>query len=153
MSPLGQRSMDIPLPPPPPPPLLPPLRAFVVIVNVPETHPIVTTALTLVEFEDEDIDRATIESQEFTTPTAAENGAPLMLYSPPVIEMAVGAVMPVIDTEFDEYDWESSALVTAVKPKVFGTVSAGSVKAKSDNCAVENVQFPVLSITQVVKTL
>ncbi len=72
-------------------------------------------------------------SHELAVPLAVVNTPLLMLYSPPLIEIIAGALVPARTIALDVYRVDSSALVTAVKLNALGIVSAGIAKPKRDN--------------------
>lgn len=93
----------------------------------------VSVVLLLVPYDGEDKDLSMMESQSCTTPLSVVNDAPLIEYSHPLTDIAVCVVMPDTTIVFEVYWVESSAFVREEKLNIFGTVSAGMAKAKSES--------------------
>jgi len=66
----------------------------VVDVNVSDTHPIIKTVLLAVELAADDVCLTFTVWPFVTVPAAVVQAPPLMLYSPPVTEMAAAELMP-----------------------------------------------------------
>jgi hypothetical protein len=130
-------SIDVPHPPPPPPgPLTTPppllLDDFVVILHTHIVHPIVRVIFLLVEYDAAESHLSMTESQRWVVPLSEVNAQPLILYSPPVTDIAVCHVMPDTMMALDVYIVENSVFDSVEKLNPSGMVSAGYAKAKSE---------------------
>ena len=102
-------------------------RGWVVTLNVPETPPMISVAVTIVEKLPDEVSLIWTVCPLVIVPAADVKAPPLIEYVPPLTEMAVAVLMPEMVTVFEVTGVLSATPVCAVKLNAAGVVSAGIV--------------------------